>query len=56
MTPPPAVARACLASVLGGMVRADERRVEDLKTSVEDAGLDVMVTAQAIAALAASVV
>ena len=49
-------ARACLASVLGGMVRADERRVEDLKTSVEDAGLDIMVTAQAIAALAASVV
>lgn len=48
-------ASRCLAAVVGGMVRADERRVDDLKTGVEDAGLDIMVVAQAIAALAASV-
>lgn len=48
-------AGGCLAAVVGGMVRADERRVDDLRTSVEDAGLDIMVVAEAIAALAASV-
>ena len=49
-------AAACLDAVVGGMVLADRRRVDDLKHGVEEAGLDIMVVAQAVAALAASVV
>ena len=45
-------AHMCLDAVVGGMVRADERRVDDLKTSVEDSGLDIMIVAQAIFSLA----
>lgn len=48
-------AAACLSSVIGGMVRADRRRIDDLRCTIEDDGLDIMVVAQAAAALAASV-
>lgn len=49
-------ASACVSSVVGGMVLADTRRLDDLKNSVEDAGLDIMVVTQAVSALASSVV
>ena len=49
-------AARCLDAVVGGMVLADERRVDDLKNDVEEAGLDIMVIAEAVSALAASVV
>ena len=49
-------AAGCLSAVLGGLVSTDARRVDDLKTSVEDEGLDVMVVSEALTALAAVVV
>ena len=49
-------AAQCLNAVVGGMVRADDRRVDDLKSTVEDRGLDIMIVSQALAALASSVV
>ena len=49
-------AAECVSSVVGGMVLADSRRLDDLKNNVEDAGLDIMVVAQAVSALASSVV
>lgn len=48
-------AAQCLSAVVGGMVRADERRVDDLKTCVEDETLDIMILSQAITALAMTV-
>ena len=49
-------AQACLSAVVGGMVSTDARRVDDLKTRIEDGGVDVMVVSQALRALAATVV
>jgi len=49
-------AAACLSSVCGGIVRADNRRLDDLKNGIEETGLDVLVVTQAILALASSVV
>jgi hypothetical protein len=49
-------AQACLSAVVGGMVSTDARRVDDLKTRIEDSGVDVMVVSQALRALAATVV
>ena len=49
-------AQACLSAVVGGMVPTDARRVDDLKTRIEDGGVDVMVVCQALRALAAVVV
>ena len=49
-------AAACLSSVCGGIVRADNRRLDDLKNGIEETGLDVLVVTQAIVALASSVV
>ena len=49
-------AQACLSAVVGGMVPTDARRVDDLKTRIEDGGVDVMVVSQALRALAAAVV
>jgi len=49
-------AQACLSAVVGGMVTTDARRVDDLKTRIEDSGVDVMVVCQALRALAAAVV
>lgn len=49
-------ASLCVSSVVGGMVRADTRRLEDLKSCVEDQGLDIMIVTQAVCALASSIV
>lgn len=49
-------AQACLSAVVGGMVPTDARRVDDLKTRIEDSGVDVMVVSQALRALAAVIV
>jgi hypothetical protein len=48
-------AAGCVSSVVGGMVRADSRRLDDLKNNVEDRGIDIMTTTQAMWALASSV-
>lgn len=48
-------AQACLSAVVGGMVQTDVRGVEDLKTRVEDEGIDVMAVSHALRALARSV-
>jgi len=49
-------AQACLSAIVGGMVPTDARRVDDLKTRIEDHGVDVMMLCQAMRALAAAVV
>lgn len=49
-------AALCVSSVVGGMVLADKRRLEDLKSNVEDLGLDIMIVTQAVSALASSIV
>ena len=49
-------AQACLSAIVGGMVPTDARRVDDLKTRIEDSGVDVMALCQAMRALAAAVV
>ena len=49
-------AQGCLSAVIGGMVPTDARRVDDLKTRIEDHGVDVMMLCQAMPALAAAVV
>ena len=40
-----------LSAVLGGLVAADSRRVDDLKISVEDAGVDLIFVSEAVSAL-----
>lgn len=45
----------CLDAVVGGMVLADQRRVDDLKTAVEEDSIDLMIMSQAIVALAGTV-
>ena len=49
-------AQACLSAIVGGMVPTDARRVDDLKTRIEDNGVDVMMLCQAMRALSAAVV
>lgn len=49
-------AQACLSAIVGGMVPTDARRVDDLKTRIEDNGVDVMALCQAMRALSAAVV
>ena len=49
-------AQGCLSSIVGGMVPTDARRVDDLKTRIEDVGIDVMLASQALRALASSLV
>ena len=44
-------ATEALSAVLGGLVAADSRRVEDLKTSIEDAGVDLIYVSEAVSAL-----
>lgn len=46
----------CLAAVLGGVVHADNRQIDDLKTSIEDGGLDVMFVAEAVRAVVSCLV
>ena len=46
----------CTSSVVGGMVRADERRLEDLRNDIQDRGLDILMMAQAVTALASTIV
>jgi len=41
-----------LSAVLGGVVAADMRRVDDLKISLEDAGVDLIFVCEAASALA----
>jgi hypothetical protein len=48
-------AQGCLSAVIGGMVPTDARRIDDLKTCIEDNGVDVMMLCQAMRALAAVV-
>ena len=48
-------ATEALAAVLGGVVSADRRRVEDLKIAIEDNGVDIIFACEAIQALAESV-
>jgi hypothetical protein len=49
-------AQGCLSSIVGGMVATDARRVDDLKTRIEDGGIDVMLVSQGLRALASSTV
>jgi len=44
-------ATEALSAVLGGLVAADSRRVDDLKTSIEDAGIDLIYVSEAVSAL-----
>ena len=46
---------ACLEAVLGGLVAADKRKVEDLKAEIEDDGLDILLVAEAVRVLVACV-
>lgn len=46
----------CLESVLGGLVAADKRTLEDLKADVEDEQVDVLLLSDAIRVLASCVV
>ena len=48
-------AHVCLSAVAGGVVQTDVRSVEDLKTRIEDDGIDVMSVSHALRALARSV-
>lgn len=48
-------AALCLSAVVGGMVRADARRVDDLKATIEKETLDIMVYSRAMNALAGTV-
>ena len=48
-------AQACLSAVVDGVVQTDLRGVEDLKTRIEDEGIDVMSVSHALRALARSV-
>ena len=45
----------CLESVLGGLVAADKRTLEDLKADVEDEQVDVLLLSDAIRVLASCV-
>ena len=42
----------CVHSVVGGLVKADARRVDDHKSDVEDAGLDIVFVSELLTALA----
>jgi hypothetical protein len=44
-----------LATALGNLVRADVRRLEDLRQDLEDEGIDVMLLSSVVGALARSV-
>lgn len=46
----------CVDAVIGGLVRTDVRKLEELKTTIEDAGIDVMCVSDAVAALSSSIV
>ena len=46
----------CLSSVLGGIVHADSRQLDDLKTTIEDAGLDIMFVTELVRALVSCLV
>ena len=45
-------ANAALAAVLGGFVAVDARRVDDLKTAIEDDGVDLIFVSEVLGALA----
>ena len=45
----------CMSLALGVIVSSDSRQIEDLRTSLEDNGIDVLMLYQAITALAATV-
>ena len=45
-------AEACVNNVVGGLVAADARRVDDHKADVEDAGLDIVFVSELLTALA----
>ena len=51
----PSSAQACLSAVVGGVVQTDVRGVEDLKTHVEDEGIDAMSVSHALRSMAQSV-
>ena len=44
----PSDAVECLSSVLGGVVHADGRQLDDLRQSVEDAGLDLLMVSDLV--------
>tara|TARA_B110001452_G_scaffold237816_2_gene217901 strand:+ start:3636 stop:4145 length:510 start_codon:yes stop_codon:yes gene_type:complete len=46
----------CLSSVLGGIVHADSRQLDDLQTTIEDAGLDIMFVTELTRALVSCLV
>ena len=46
----------CIATCLGSVVRADSRRLEELRVAIDDTGLDTMLLGQMLVALADSVV
>lgn len=45
-----------ISTCLGNLVRGDLRRLEDMRTELDDSGLEVMMVAQVVTALAESVV
>lgn len=45
----------CVSAVVGGMVRADARRIDDLRSTIEDGGIDVIFVSEIVAGLAESV-
>ena len=46
---------ACVDAVVGGVVNTDLRKVDDLRTAIEDEGLDVLSFTQSLRALASVV-
>ena len=49
-------AEARIATCLGGIVRADSRRIDEVKSGVEDVGGNAMLLTQSVLAMASSVV
>ena len=51
----PTDAIECLDAVVGGVVTADSRSIDDLKTRLEDEGLDILLVTELVHGLVASV-
>ena len=45
----------CVSAVVGGLVRADARRIDDLRSTIEDGGIDIIFVCEVVTGLAESV-
>lgn len=45
----------CVSAVVGGLVRADARRIDDLRSTIEDGGIDIIFLCEVVTGLAESV-